>query len=80
MRIGMCRRYTNLSGRYVEQLRAAGIFAATVTLEGTLETLIDAGIADIILDIVVTGRTIRERGLVVHDVLCTSDLVVLETW
>lgn len=79
MRIGFCRRYRELSQRYVNELRAAGIYASTIALEGSLEMLLDSDMADLIVDIVLTGRTIRQRSLEVHDVLFSSDLALLES-
>jgi ATP phosphoribosyltransferase len=45
---------------------------------GGTETLIGVGLADAVIDIVVTGSTIRSLGLEVREVIYTSDLALLE--
>jgi ATP phosphoribosyltransferase len=50
-----------------------------VPIAGSVETVLLSGVAELMIDIVVTGRTLREAGLSVLRVISTSDLAVLET-
>ncbi len=52
--------YTGLVGRY---LADRGIDATLVHLDGAVESSIRLGVADVIADVVETGRTLRQAGL-----------------
>ena len=57
----------------------SGVRLEVVPIAGALEACIASGVTDLIVDIVVTGRTVAEAGLQVLRVISTSDLAVLET-
>lgn len=78
-RIAIAARYLNLAERYVRELEARGNSVERIVVQGALENVCLQGLADFIIDIVVTGKTVREAGLVVKDVVCKSDVAVLET-
>ena len=77
-RIAICAKYRNLADRYVRTLEAEGHTIESVVVRGALENVCLQGLADFIIDIVVTGRTVKEAGLEVKSVISTSDLAVLE--
>ncbi|WP_168581268.1 ATP phosphoribosyltransferase [Gephyromycinifex aptenodytis] len=53
--------YTGLVRRHLQQ---SGIEAEVVRLDGAVETSITLGVADVIADVVETGTTLRNQGLV----------------
>ena len=61
-----------------EDLKARGIDAEVIRLDGAVEISIRLGVADAIADVVSTGRTLRKQGLAVFgDSLCDSEAVVV---
>ncbi|WJZ00031.1 ATP phosphoribosyltransferase [Corynebacterium hansenii] len=61
-----------------EDLKARGIEAEVIRLDGAVEISIRLGVADAIADVVSTGRTLRKQGLAVFgDSLCDSEAVVV---
>ncbi|MDQ2680606.1 MAG: hypothetical protein M3Y21_06250 [Candidatus Eremiobacteraeota bacterium] len=77
-RIAVCAQYRNLAARYLRQSRGDR-GRAPILLSGTVEASLYHGIADFIIDIVVTGQTLRAAQLAVLDIIFKSDLAVLET-
>ncbi|QGU02017.1 ATP phosphoribosyltransferase [Corynebacterium kalinowskii] len=61
-----------------EDLKAQGIEADVIRLDGAVEISIKLGVADAIADVVSTGRTLRKQGLVPFGpVICDSEAVVV---
>lgn len=61
-----------------EDLKARGISAEVIRLDGAVEISIKLGVADAIADVVSTGRTLRKQGLVPFGpVICDSEAVVV---
>jgi ATP phosphoribosyltransferase len=56
-----------------------GLRLDALAIQGTLETCLVSGVADLIVDIVVSGRTVQQAGLQVLRVIRTSDIAVLES-
>jgi ATP phosphoribosyltransferase len=79
LRIAVCDRYRRLTEVHLEALRRGGVRLEVVPIAGAVEACIASGVTDLIVDIVVTGRTVAEAGLQVLRVISTSDLAVLET-
>lgn len=79
LRVAVCKRYRLLTKRFFEALEATGITLEPFEIEGSLETCVTSGVVDLIVDVVVTGRTIAATGLHVLRVISTSDVAVLET-
>ena len=77
LRIAVCARYSNLAEPALQGLERGGVSVLRTYCEGALETVFAAGMADAIVDIVVTGQSIAAAGLSVRVVLYTSDLAVL---
>lgn len=60
-------------------LAARGLDATIIPLDGAVEISIQLGVADAIADVVGSGRTLRQHGLVAFgDVLCDSEGVLIE--
>lgn len=79
LRVAVCARYARLAEPYVASLEARGIEVRRSFVQGALETVVAAQLADCAIDIVVTGRSIRAAGLCVVDIISRSNLAVLET-
>lgn len=79
LRVAVCARYARLAEPYLRALEAAGKTINRALVQGALETVVTANLADCAIDIVVTGRSIRAAGLCVVDVISRSNLAVLET-
>ncbi|HLY01846.1 MAG TPA: hypothetical protein VKR56_05040 [Candidatus Cybelea sp.] len=79
LRIAVCDRYRRLTEVHLEALRSGGVRLEVVPIAGAVEACIASGVTDLIVDIVVTGRTVAEAGLQVLRVISTSDVAVLET-
>jgi ATP phosphoribosyltransferase len=77
-RIAICNKYRYLAERYILGLEAQGMQIERIYLSGALENVRLLGLADFIVDIVVTGSTMREAGLAVREMISRSDLAVLE--
>lgn len=61
-----------------EDLKARGITADVLRLDGAVEISIRLGVADVIADVVSTGRTLRKQGLAPFgESLCDSEAVVV---
>ncbi len=59
-------------------LAARGVTADVIRLDGAVEISIQLGVADAIADVVGSGRTLRQHGLVAFgDTICSSEAVVI---
>ncbi|MBQ0926434.1 ATP phosphoribosyltransferase [Saccharopolyspora endophytica] len=62
-----------------DDLARYGVTAEVIRLDGAVEISIQLGVADAIADVVGSGRTLRQHGLVAFgDPICKSEAVVLE--
>ncbi len=62
-----------------DDLARHGVEAEVIRLEGAVEISIQLGVADAIADVVGSGRTLRQHGLVAFgDPICQSEAVVVE--
>jgi ATP phosphoribosyltransferase len=67
--------YVGVVQRYLDE---QGISASVVHLDGAVETSIQLGVADAIADVVETGSTLKQAGLViVGDVIMESEAVLI---
>jgi ATP phosphoribosyltransferase len=62
-----------------DDLARYGVTAEVIRLDGAVEISIQLGVADAIADVVGSGRTLRQHGLVAFgDPICKSEAVVIE--
>ncbi|MGW1676170.1 ATP phosphoribosyltransferase [Saccharopolyspora sp. NPDC002376] len=62
-----------------DDLARHGVTADVIRLDGAVEISIQLGVADAIADVVGSGRTLRQHGLVAFgDPICKSEAVVIE--
>lgn len=61
-----------------KDLKANGIEASVVKLDGAVEISIKLGVADVIADVVESGRTLKEAGLkVIGDTIMVSEAILV---
>ena len=77
-RVRVATKYPNIARRHYA---ARGIHADVVHLNGAMELAPGLGIAQVIVDLVATGSTLRANGLVESEVIApvTSRLIVNRT-
>jgi len=76
--LGGRRIATSYPGLVERDLAARGIAAEVVRLDGAVETAIRLGVADVVADVVSSGTTLRQAGLVtVGDVLLESEAILV---
>jgi ATP phosphoribosyltransferase len=63
--LGGLRVATSFPGLVAKHLAEAGVSAEVIRLDGAVETSIQLGVADVIADVVETGTTLRQAGLIV---------------
>ena len=69
---------TAYPGLVDHHLKAFGIKAEVVRLDGAVESSVRLGVADLIADVVCTGTTLRQAGLKIFgEVILTSEAVVI---
>ena len=70
---------TSYPGLVAADLARYGVQAEIIRLDGAVEISIQLGVADAIADVVGSGRTLRQHGLVAFgDPICTSEAVVVD--
>ena len=75
MSLRVATKYANVARTFLE---ARGLAAEIVKLQGSVEIAPGLGLADCIVDMVETGRTLRENGLdVVEEIASTSARLVV---
>ena len=67
-------RYPNLSRDYFQR---RGIAAEIIPLSGSVELAPALGLADLVVDLVATGRTLRENGLVELEGIMESQAILV---
>ena len=73
--LGIATSYPNLARN---DLAAHGIAAQVIRLDGAVEISVQLGLADAIADVVDSGRSLRQHGLVAFgEVICASEAVLL---
>ncbi|HUA08267.1 MAG TPA: hypothetical protein VMA98_03265 [Candidatus Acidoferrales bacterium] len=79
LRVALCSKYENLARRFLRTLETPDRTVTPVSIAGTVEAAILHDIADFMIDIVVSGKTIDELDLEVCEVIMKSDLALLES-
>ncbi len=63
-RLRVATKYPRIAGEYFKK---KGIYVELIKLYGSVELAPQVGLADMIVDIVSTGRTLKENGLIIID-------------
>ena len=70
---------TSYSGLVRRDLKARGLSADVVHLDGAVETAIQLGVADVIADVVATGTSLRQAGLItIGPALLNSEAILIQ--
>jgi ATP phosphoribosyltransferase len=73
------RLATSYPNLVADDLAARGVTAEVIRLDGAVEISIQLGVADAVADVVGSGRTLRQHGLVAFgDPICASEAVLVE--
>lgn len=76
--LGGLRVATSFPGLVAKHLADAGVSAEVIRLDGAVETSIQLGVADVIADVVETGTTLRQAGLlVIGEPILRSEAVLI---
>lgn len=70
-------KYKNISKKYLNFLEQKGFNFKKRYINGCVETSCSEGIADLIIDIVYTGSSLRRYGLEIYDKIMESDFVII---
>jgi len=70
-------KFRLLSENYLEKLRRNGLSVEVKEVNGNLERAVEQGIADLCLDVVCTGKAMRECGLSILEKVFESDIVLI---
>jgi|TARA_B100001971_G_scaffold203634_1_gene218775 ATP phosphoribosyltransferase len=70
-------KYKNLGKSYLNFLEQNGYTFKKIYVNGCVEVSCKEGIADLVIDIVYTGKTLEQCGLKVYDLIAQSDFVIL---
>ena len=77
LRVGISSKYKQLAKKYLNQLEGRGYVFRKISVNGCCETAITAGLADLAIDIVYTGKSVLDAELEVYDRVFTSDFVII---
>ena len=77
VRVGINKKYERLSENYVEKLRRGGLNVETIAFNGNTEQGVAQGMADLCIEIVCTGKQMKECGLAVYEKVFESGLVLI---
>ena len=71
------KKYSKIAKKYLSRLEDKGFRFEKIYLSGATEEAFAEGIADLVIDIVYSGKSAEESGLVVYDKIFSSDIVIL---
>lgn len=77
LRVGVSAKYKELAKKYLNQLESNGYVFRKISIQGCCETAVKAGLAELIIDVVYTGESMRQAGLDVYDRIFSSDFVII---
>ncbi|MBI2547956.1 histidinol-phosphate transaminase [Candidatus Woesearchaeota archaeon] len=76
-KVCVAAKYKRLAKRYLNFLERKGFAFQKIYINGCVETTCQEGIADVIIDIVYTGNSLKKFGLKVYDTIFQSDFVII---
>jgi len=75
--IWIASKYRGLADRYLKKLEEQGYTFMKNYVNGCVETSCSEGIADLIIDIVYTGSSLKRYELTIYDTILKSDFLIL---
>ena len=70
-------KYRNIANKYLSKFEKQGLKFNKIYINGCVETSIVEGLADLVIDIVYTGRSIKESKLKILEKITESDFVII---
>ena len=75
--VAISSKYKNISERYLKKLERQGFEIEMIFMTGSIEPTCSEGIADMVIDIVYSGSTMKKYGLEVYDIITKSDFLII---
>ncbi|VVB79720.1 ATP phosphoribosyltransferase [uncultured archaeon] len=79
LKVCINKKYTKLAKRYLSLLEARGYTFEKFYLSGVTEESFNKGLADLVIEIVYSGKSAEEAGLRVYEKIFESDIVIIGT-
>ena len=70
-------KYTLLAKKYLNRYERTGVVFRKISMNGCIEACIQNKIADVVIDIVYTGTSIKKFQLQVYDQILQSDFLII---
>ena len=77
LRVCVNSKYKNLANKYLNQLELKDYTFERIYLAGSTEAAYSTGLADLVIDIVYTGASMRDAGMEVYEKIYESDFVII---
>lgn len=77
VRVCINRKYSKIAKKYLSKLEDKGFTFEKIYLSGATEQTIKNNVADLVIDIVYSGKSAEEAGLEVYDKIFSSDIVII---
>ena len=77
LRVCVAAKYKKLAKKYLNLLEDQGYAFQKTYMNGAVEESYAQGLADILIEIVYTGKSMRENNLEVYDTILESDFVII---
>ena len=77
LNVWIAAKYKNIADRYLAKYEAQGYTFNKEYVNGCVETSCSEGMADIIIDIVYTGSSLKKFGLAIYEKIFESDFLMV---
>jgi ATP phosphoribosyltransferase len=77
IKVAIADKYKKIAKHYLNSLEKKGYSFEKIYLSGSVEYAFEYGIADLIIDIVYSGKSAKNSGLKVYDRVFECDIVIL---
>jgi ATP phosphoribosyltransferase len=71
------KKYSKIAKKYLSRLEDRGFRFEKIYLSGATEEAFGEGVADLVIDIVYSGKSASDYGLSVYDRIFSSDIVII---
>lgn len=78
LRVCINKKYAKMSKKYLSRIQySLGIIFEKLYFSGSTEEVFKNQISDLVIDIVYTGKSIKDAGLDIYDKIFESDIVII---
>lgn len=77
LKIAINKKYVSLAKRFLRRLENRGFNFEKIYFSGSTEDAFSQGIADLVIDIVYSGKSAKAAGLKIYDKIFESDIVLI---